>query len=166
MEGTKAEAREMRDRLIAERDDNGRLYSEIEAEQKKLEEAKEEMTLSMMIPLWDAARRTAGKASERVLKEGIRWLGHVTKHIGEVPIKDITPQMIESTYAAIREERGLSGTSMNHIHILLKSVFQKAIDYDYIYKNPCAHVVAPRREDPKRNSLSIEEGARLMAKVD
>ena len=166
MEGTKAEAREMRGRLIAERDDNGRLYSEIEAEQKKLEEAKEEMTLSMMIPLWDAARRTAGKASERALKEGVRWLGHVTKHIGEVPIKDITPQMIESTYAAIREERGLSGTSMNHIHILLKSVFQKAIDYDYIYKNPCAHVVAPRREDPKHNSLSIEEGARLMAKVD
>ncbi len=66
-----------------------------------------------------------------MLKEGVRWLGHVTKHIGEVPIKDITPQMIESTYAAIREERGLSGTSMNHIHILLKSVFQKAIAYDY-----------------------------------
>lgn len=74
-EGTKAEARELRDQLIAERDDNGRLYSEIEAE-------------------------------------------------------------------------------------------QKAIDYDYIYKNPCAHVVAPRRDDPKRSALSIEEGARLMAEVD
>ena len=74
--------------------------------------------------------------------------------------------VIEATYAAIREERSLSGTSMSQIHILLKSVFQKAIDYDYIYKNPCAHVVAPRRDDPKRNSLSIEEGMRLMEKVD
>lgn len=60
----------------------------------------------------------------------------------------------------------LSGTSMNHIHQLLKSVFQKAIDYDYIYKNPCVHVVAPRREDPKRGSLTIEEGTRLMGEVD
>lgn len=165
-EGTKAEARELRDQLIAERDDNGRLYSEIEAEQKAIEEAKVEMTLNRMIPLWDGARRTAGKASERVLKEGVRWLGHVTRHIGDVPLKDITPQMVEATYAAIREERGLSGTSMNHIHLLLKSVLQKAIDYDCIYKNPCAHVVAPRRDDPKRSALSIEEGARLMAEVD
>ena len=164
--GTKTGAREFRDQLVAERDENGRLYSEIEAEQKKLEEAKEEITLNTMIPLWDGARRTAGKASERVLKEGVRWLGHVTKHIGDVPLKDITPQMVEATYAAIREERGLSGTSMNHIHQLLKSVFQKAIDYDYIYKNPCAPVVAPRRDDPKRGSLTIEEGARLMGEVD
>lgn len=164
--GTKTGAREFRDQLVAERDENGRLYSEIEAEQKKLEEAKEEITLNTMIPLWDGARRTAGKASERVLKEGVRWLGHVTRHIGDVPLKDITPQMVEATYAAIREERGLSGTSMNHIHQLLKSVFQKAIDYDYIYKNPCAHVVAPRRDDPKRGSLTIEEGARLMGEVD
>ena len=164
--GTKTGAREFRDQLAAERDENGRLYTEIEAEQKKLEEAKEEMTLNKMIPLWDSARRTAGKASERVLKDGVRWLGHVTKHIGEVPITDITPQMVEATYAAIREERNLSGTSMNHIHTLLKSVFQKAIDYDYIYKNPCAHVVTPCREDPKRNSLTIEEGVRLMEEVD
>ena len=83
-----------------------------------------------------------------------------------VTLKDITPQMVEAAYAAIREERGLSGTSMNRIHQLLKSVFQKAIDYDYIYKNPCAHVVAPRRDDPKRGSLTIEEGARLMGEVD
>lgn len=48
-EGTKAEARELRDKLIAGRDENGRLYSEIEAEQKALEEAKEVMTLSRMI---------------------------------------------------------------------------------------------------------------------
>lgn len=164
--GTKTGAREFRDQLVAERDENGRLYSEIEAEQRKLEEAKEEMTLAKMIPLWDGARRTAGKASERVLKEGVRWLGHVTKYIGDVPLKEITPQMVEATYAAIREERNLSGTSMCHIHQLLKSVLQKAIDYDYIYKNPCAHVVAPRRDDPKRNALSVEEGVRLMAEID
>lgn len=94
--------------LIAERDENGRLHSEIEAEQKALEEAKEVMTLNRMITLWDGARRTAGKASERVLKEGVRWLGYVTKHIGEIPIKDITPQMVEATYAAIREEHGIT----------------------------------------------------------
>ena len=130
--GTKAEAKFLRDQIIAERDDNGRLLSEIEAEQKALADSTIHMMLNLMIPLWDGARRTAGKASERVLKENVQWLNHMTKHIGDVPLKDITPQMVEATYAAIREERNLSGTSMSHIHQLLKSVLQKAIDYDYI----------------------------------
>jgi integrase len=55
---------------------------------------------------------------------------------------------------------------MNHIHTLLKNVFQKAIDYDIIYKNPCAHVTTPRRNDPNRRSLSAEEGIRLMQEVN
>ena len=36
--------------------------------------------------------------------------------------------MVEQTYAAIRKETGLSGTSMNQIHTLLKNVFEKGID--------------------------------------
>lgn len=73
--------------------------------------------------------------------------------------------MVEATHPAIREERNLSGTSMNHIRLPSKSVFQKTVDYDFIYKNPCAHVVEPHRDDPKRSSLTIEEGRRLMSEV-
>ena len=164
--GTKAGARAYRDQLIAERDENGRLYSEIEAEQKALEAAKEELTLTRMIELWDGARRTAGKASERTLADGRRWLRHVEKHLGSTPLKDITAPMVEAAYASIRKERNLSGTSMNHMHTLLKNVFQKAIDYDYIYKNPCAHVEVPKRNDPQRKSLTERQSVSLMAAVD
>ena len=62
----------------------------------------------------------------------------------------ITAQMVEQTYAAIRKKHGLSGTTMNHLHTLLKNVFQKAVDYDLIPKNPCHFVTAPKREEPKR----------------
>ncbi|WP_417118870.1 tyrosine-type recombinase/integrase [Olsenella phocaeensis] len=155
----------MRDQLIEELDDKGETLDSVVQAQKEQQQV-EEMTLSKMIELWDGARRTAGKASERTLLDGRRWLGHVEKHLGNVPLKDINAQMVERTYAAIREERNLSGTSMNHIHTLLKNVFQKAIDYDFIYKNPCAHVDTPRRNDPKRQSLSADEGARLMREVN
>lgn len=164
-EGTKAEAKALRDQIIEERDDDGRLLSEIEAERKAAEGDKHDVTLSEMVRVWDGARRTAGKASERTLNDDLRWMRHVERHLGDVALKDIDARLVEQTYAAIREERGLSGTSMNHIHVLLKNVFQKAIDYDLIYKNPCAHVTTPRRDNPNRKALSQEEAARLMAEV-
>lgn len=163
--GTKAGAKELRDQLIAERDDDGRLLSSVE---KEAEEAAkvEAMTLTKMIGMWDDARHTAGKASERTMKEDRSRLRNVEKYIGEQPISKINAQMVEQTYAAIREERGLSGTTMRHLHTLLKNVFQKAIDYDLIAKNPCAYVDAPKRNAPNRRSLTQEEAARLHAEIE
>ena len=48
---------------------------------------------------------------------------------------------------------------MNHLHILLKNVFQKAVDCDLIPKNPCHFVTAPKREESNRRSFSQEERA-------
>lgn len=165
VEGTKSHAYEVRDQLIAEYDDKGNELDAVVQQKQELAEL-DELTLTKMIGLWEAARKTAGKASERTIREDRYRLKHVERHLGNVPVKDINAQMVESTYAAIREERGLSGTSMNEIHTLLKNVFQKAIDYDYIYKNPCAGVATPRRDDPNRRALSAEEGARLLREVN
>jgi integrase len=163
--GTKTGAKELRDRLIAERDDDGRLLSSVE---KEAEEAAkvEAMTLSKMIGMWDDARHTAGRASERTMREDRSRLARVEKYIGEQPISKINAQMVEQTYAAIREERHLSGTTMRHIHTLLKNVFQKAIDYDLIAKNPCDYVDAPKRNPANRRSLTQDEAARLHAEID
>lgn len=163
--GTKAEAKKFRDELLAQFDTNGNLRPEIE---RQVEEQKQvnAMTLTKLIELWDAARKTAGTASERTLRENRASLKHVERHLGNTPIEQINAQMVEMAYAAIREERGLSGTTMNHIHVLLKNVFQKAIDYDMLYKNPCAYVVVPKRNKSKRNSLNVNEGAKLLRKID
>ena len=165
VEGTKTHAYEVRDQLIAELDDKGQTLDEV-VQQQKEQEKVDNMTLTKLIELWDAARRTASKASERTLTEDRKRLRHVERHLGNVPVKDITIQMVEQTYAAIRKETGLSGTSMNQIHTLLKNVFEKGIDYDYIYRNPCTRVTAPRRDKPNRRSLSAEEGTDLLAEVE
>lgn len=163
--GSKADAKALRDKMFAERDANGRLLSEIAAEQAEENELAN-ITLSEMIVLWDNARRVAGRASERTCNDGLRYLSYVEKHLGGVPVKKITPQKVEATYASIRTERGLCGTSMNHIHTLLKNVLNKAVDYDIIYKNPCTRVIAPRRSEPNRKALSQEEAVRLYAEIE
>ncbi len=164
-EGTKAQAYELRDQLIADFDKQGNLLDEVV--QKQVEQSTiEGMTLTKMIELWHNSRITAGKASERTLREDRNRLKRIEAHIGNLPVKDINAQTIEATYAAIRNEDNLSDTTMNHIHTLLKNVFQKAIDYDYIYKNPCAHVATPKRNDPNRRALSAEGGARLLKAIN
>lgn len=165
VQGTKTHAYEVRDQLISELDNQGNTLDEV-VQQQKRQEKVEATTLTDMIETWHAARKTAGSASERTLTEDRRRLKHIERHLGNFPIKDINAQMVEATYAAVREERGLSGTSMNQIHTLLKNVFQKAIDYDIIYKNPCAHVVTPRRDDPNRKSLSAEQSAKLLRTIE
>ena len=119
-----------------------------------------------MIETWNTARKTAGKASERTIREDRKRLERIEAYLGDKPIGSITAQMVEQTYAAIREKHGLSGTTMNHLHTLLKNVFQKAVDYDLVPKNPCHFVTAPKREEPKRRSLSQEEGIRLLEAID
>ena len=145
--GTKAQAKEERDRIVAERDENGRPLSSVEIQKAETENA-EAMTLARMVDLWDAARRTSAKASEKTMRDGRSRLRLVEAQIGELPLASIRPQDVEAAYAAIREERGLCGTTLRHIHTLLKNVFEKAVDYDLIAKNPCSRVDAPRRSDP------------------
>lgn len=151
--GTKAEARKVRDQLRRELDDG-----------VKLDAGK--VTLSEFIETWADAKRIAGNASERTINVERRSLRHVEKHLGSVPINAIDPQMIESVYSKIKTETGLSGSTLNHIHIALKNVFKKAVDYDFILRNPCERVEAPRRDSVERRALDADEAARLLWCVD
>lgn len=53
---------EERDKLIAELDDKGETLDEV-VQQQKEQEKVDNMTLTKLIELWDAARRTASKVS-------------------------------------------------------------------------------------------------------
>lgn len=162
--GSKKEAYAYMEELAAQYDEHGNKLSEFV--QLEEQEAKDATTLTQMIDIWHEARVNAGRASERIMREDRRKLKYIEKHIGTMPVKDITPQIVEATYAAVRRERNFSGTSMNHLHVLLKKVFSKAVDYDYIYKNPCERVDAPKRNAPNRQSLTAEESARLFKKLE
>lgn len=163
--GTKAEANAIRDELITQYDSNGNLRPEIECQ---IEEQKrsDTMTLSKLVEIWLNTIKMAGTTTEKTFKGYKSDLAKVEAHLGSTPVKQINAQMIEATYAAIKEERNLSSTTMNHIHVLLKSVFQKGIDYDLLFKNPCSLVVAPKREKPDRKSLTNAEAVEFLKAVD
>lgn len=151
--GTKAEARKLRDQIRKEQE------SGIKADAGKT-------TLSEFIQTWADNKKSSGVAAHETVQGYLSRLAHVERYIGNVPINKIDAQTIESVYAAIRKDEGLSGTSMNQIHTLLKGVLKKAVDYDYLLRNPCDRVTAPKKNDVDRRSLDADECARLARSLD
>lgn len=151
--GTKADARRVRNQMLKEYE------SGIKVDKSKV-------TLSEFIEIWADARRMSGKSAEDTVVRDCGKLKHVEKYIGHVPIREIDAATIERVYALVQEEAGLGGTSMHNIHVQLKSVFRKAVDYDLILRNPCDRVDAPKKDDPERRSLDMAESMRFAKAID
>lgn len=165
VKGSKSDAKDVLEKILAEHDEHGRPLTEVE-QAKAEEEQAAATTLTELIELWDKARHVSGKASEKTMRDNRNQLRQVEKHLGETKVQAITPQMIEAAYAAIKEERHIGNTTLEHLHTLLKGVFEKGVDYDIIVKNPCRKVEAPQRDDPQRRSLTREEAARMLHELD
>lgn len=156
--GTKADARKVRDKIKQEHE-NGLSFEAAT------------VTFGEFANLWQESRAATGELSTRTLKDGEYMVACYSRFIGGVRLADIDPRMVESLYAAIRKDkadrgRPVGGTTMHKVHVVLKQIMQKAVDHDLILRNPCDRVKAPKKDDPERRSLSVEEGARLLRCVD
>lgn len=153
VKGSKADARAVRDQIKREHE-NG----------LRFEGAR--VTFEQMCGIWTESRKTVGNASKNTIALDAQRLSHLYPYIGSKKLLEIDPKTVELLMADLRRESGLSGTTLNKIFSLVKRVMEKAVDYDYIPRNPCAKVQAPRKCEPKRNALSAEDGARLMRELD
>lgn len=151
--GTKVDARRIRDELRREYDQG-------------LEFSQSQTTFSEMSKLWTSSRYTTGAASETTIKLDAQRLKHVEALIGNMALKSITVPVLEKTFAMVKEKRNLSNTTMHELHGIVKRVFAKAVDYDIILRNPCDKIKAPRKSDPDRKSLQVEDAIKLLAFVD
>lgn len=121
--------------------------------------------------MWLEGRRLSGEVGRSRIEREEGMVRTLNAYIASLPLPELTPQVVESLYAAIRRdktaERGkYSGTTLRMIHQMLKQMLDKAVDYDFILRNPCDRVKAPKAADPDRNSLSVEEGSRLLGAIN
>lgn len=151
--GTKSEARKERDKIRREHEQGLSLDAD-------------KVTLSSFIEVWLEGRRTAGKVSESTIKNYEARLKQIEPYLGKKRLNKITAAEIERAYSQLRAKKSLSGSTLNKLHILLKSVFEKACDFDLVLRNPCNKVEAPGVDKPERKSLTKEEGAKLLHELD
>lgn len=156
--GTKRDAAKVRDQIRQEHE------SGLTADARKV-------TFSEFLEKWSDYRRTSGRAQADTIEEDRRKLAYIGEFVGDVPLKDFTPEMVESLYAAIRKDKAEKGrsfgnTSMRKLHTLLKGMFKKAVQHDIILRNPFERVDAPKLDEPNRRTLTTEEAMSLLRSID
>lgn len=157
--GSKADARKARDQMKLDHA-NGLIVG------------ADKITFGEFSKQWLADRiQSDGVTRSRYAREE-SMLKTLNSHLGNVPLRDLTPNVIQTLYSEIQKQREkqsgkrYSGTTMRMIHNTLKQILQQAVNFDLILRNPCDRVKAPKADDPERRSLSADEAARLLASIE
>ena len=156
--GTKVEARKVRDQLRRELEDG-------------LKVEGDKLTFSEFASQYCEMRQETATVKPSGLAQEKRMLEFMSEIIGSIPLKRINAQVVESLYPEIRRRREAQGrrcgnTTLHAYHVLLKAVLRKAVDYDYIARNPCDKVTAPKFDKQERTSLTAKEAETLLEKID
>lgn len=88
---------------------------------------------------------------------------HVVPTIGPVLLRKVTPQHLADLYAQLGAS--LSASSIAHLHRVLHSAFDQAVQWNLIARNPAAAVKAPRPRRREMTVLSPDEVRALLAAV-
>ena len=150
--GTKADAKKMRDELIAQ------LSTGIDL-------STESTPFEQFAETWKRNRIASGDYSDNTLRSDSYAVGLLDEYLAGIPLSAVTPQLVEAVYGRLRVDRGLSGTTVHHVHEALASLLGKAVDYRLIAENPCDRVRVPKRSDSTRRSLTAEEASMLFKRL-
>jgi len=165
-----------------------RTQDEAEAERDRLrheirsgvDTAPQKLTFGALLDRWLAGKSTLS-ATTRQRYAGL--IARVKPHLGTKLVGKIRPAHVAEVYAtllsrcrvctlatggSVRKHRctsGLSPTSVNHVHALLKGVFEWAVRMQVLARNPIAAVEqdAPSRAASKVDAFSDSEIVALLA---
>ena len=98
-------------------------------------------------------------ADSTIAKYNLLLRKWIAPYVGGVPVKDVSPSMIESWYRKASSD-GASGITLNHAHKLAKMAFKNAVRDGLATSNKFDQVKAPKSEANKRGYLSFEEAGR------
>lgn len=113
------------------------------------------------VQTWIERRRTGGELAEKSIKDGETIGRALVEQFGKLRICDINAQVVEDGFCQLKARRKIGNTTLKKYHVFMKQIMQKAVDYDYILRNPCDRVKPPRADAVERKALTEFEAARL-----
>jgi integrase len=135
---TYTEARAKLARLIRERDMGLALHTD------------ERLSVAAFLAGWLERRKPRLRASTH--RRYTEQLAHILRALGRVRLTKLTASQVERVYAQLLE-RGLSSTSVAHIHVVLKCALKDALRKGLVPMNVCELVSAPREADHEIHPL-------------
>lgn len=106
-----------------------------------------------------------GKRPNVAARTAARWQGLIDKqivpHIGRKLVRDVRPATLRELYTRLQRE-GLSGTTRQKVHAVLRQAFAQAVIDGDLAVNPCLAVRAPRIDTPEAKALDEGEASKLL----
>ena len=77
---------------------------------------------------------------------------HVLPHLGELPLKDLTPLRVERFYSRLIEA-GTGARTVRLVHSILHRALEKAVLHGLLTRNPTTHATLPRYKQAEMQVL-------------
>lgn len=87
---------------------------------------------------------------------------HISPKLGHVILSELKPLTIQDFYNNLFNEKGLSGSSVQKIHTLVKDSLKKAVKWELLHKNPADAVDRPKSERHEVEVWNVEEINRFL----
>ena len=139
---------------------------------QRAEHACTTLTVAQFAEEFIEMREKQRKVDIRTVESDRDCFKRIKPYIGRKLITVVTAHDIDSAYARMRSDgpdnlggHAYSGTTLQKTHAFLSMMFDKAVDYDYIAKNPMAKVERPKRDTPEKRELTQEQAQALFSKI-
>lgn len=138
----------------------------------KAERACSTLTVAQFAEEFTSIREKQRKVEQRTIQSDRECFARIKPYIGDMLLTAVTPRDIDLAYARMRSSGpdnlggyAYSGTSLQKTHAYLSMLFDKAVDYEYLDKNPMTRVERPRRDTAEKTALSPEEAQALFSAI-
>ena len=116
-------------------------------------------------------RIQAGELSANSIKRYTVQFKAVSRHIGKADIANVTPEMIEDMYLAMRQGDTLSGKPssgayLNRIHKMLNLFFKTLVNEEAIVRNPLDKVETPVNDTKEKRALTPARMRQLIDQLE
>ena len=85
---------------------------------------------------------------------------HLIPGLGQIPLSRLTVQQIQAFYAR-KLDAGMAGTTLHHLHAVLRQALKRAVELGLIPRNVTDQVKAPRRTDHEMAPLTEDQAQRF-----
>lgn len=120
----------------------------------------EQLTVGAFLSDWLAGKQSQLRPeSFRRYADTVRL--HLTPELGRIALTKLTPAKIQAAYAHFAA-KGLSGSSVQLIHGVLRLALKDATRWSHTQRNVADLVDPPRRTTPEMRALGPDEAARLL----
>jgi integrase len=86
--------------------------------------------------------------------------------LGKLPLRRLTTQRIDSYYARLARERGLSPASIRHVHAVIRGALGQALRRGWIPANPAATASPPKLRRREIQPPAIADARTLLAAAE